>query len=95
MVADEAARTAFAKNIKTVLEKNKLDGIDLDFEWAENEKEYKDYSLAIVKMRRCWEINIYLVYLCILFVIRLVKKPLKPLILFHSNVTVLHRFVFR
>ena len=31
MVADEAARTAFAKNIKTVLEKNKLDGIDLDF----------------------------------------------------------------
>ena len=51
MVADEAARTAFAKNIKTVLEKNKLDGIDLDFEWAENEKEYKDYSLAIVKMR--------------------------------------------
>ena len=51
MVADEAARTAFAKNIKTVLEKNKLDGIDLDFEWAENEKEYKDYSLAILKMR--------------------------------------------
>ena len=51
MVADEAARTTFAKNIKTVLEKNKLDGIDLDFEWAENEKEYKDYSLAILKMR--------------------------------------------
>ena len=51
MVADKAARTTFAKNIKTVLEKNKLDGIDLDFEWAENEKEYKDYSLAILKMR--------------------------------------------
>ena len=51
MVADEAARTTFAKNIKTVLEKNKLDGIDLDFEWAENEKEYEDYSLAILKMR--------------------------------------------
>ena len=51
MIADEAARTTFAKNIKTVLEKNKLDGIDLDFEWAENEKEYKDYSLAILKMR--------------------------------------------
>ena len=33
MVADKAARTTFAKNIKTVLEKNKLDGIDLDFEW--------------------------------------------------------------
>lgn len=28
MVADKAARTTFAKNIKTVLEKNKLDGID-------------------------------------------------------------------
>ena len=51
MVADEAARTTFAKNIKKVLEKNNLDGIDLDFEWAENEKEYEDYSLAILKMR--------------------------------------------
>nr|WP_225739729.1 glycoside hydrolase family 18 protein [Bacteroides xylanisolvens] len=39
MVAVWPARTTFAKNIKTVLEKNKLDGIDLDFEWAENEKE--------------------------------------------------------
>ena len=26
-------------------------GIDLDFEWAENAKEYEDYSLAILKMR--------------------------------------------
>lgn len=40
MVADETARTAFAKNIKKVLRQNKLDGIDLDFEWAENAKEY-------------------------------------------------------
>lgn len=51
MVADETARTAFAKNIKKVLRQNKLDGIDLDFEWAENVKEYEDYSLAILKMR--------------------------------------------
>lgn len=51
MVADEAARTAFAKNIKKVLRQNKLDGIDLDFEWAQTEKEYADYSLAILKMR--------------------------------------------
>ena len=51
MVADEAARVAFAENIKKVLQKNKLDGIDLDFEWAENKKEYDDYSLAILKMR--------------------------------------------
>lgn len=51
MVADEAARTVFAENIKKVLQKNKLDGIDLDFEWAENKKEYDDYSLAILKMR--------------------------------------------
>ena len=51
MVADETARTAFAKNIKKVLRQNKLDGIDLDFEWAENAKEYEDYSLAILKMR--------------------------------------------
>lgn len=51
MVADETARTAFAENIKKVLQQNKLDGIDLDFEWAETEKEYADYSLAILKMR--------------------------------------------
>lgn len=51
MVADEAARTAFAENIREVLRKNKLDGIDLDFEWAENKKEYEDYSLAILKLR--------------------------------------------
>lgn len=51
MVADEVARTAFARNIKKVLQENKLDGIDLDFEWAESKKEYDDYSLAILKMR--------------------------------------------
>lgn len=51
MVADEAARTAFAENIREVLRKNKLDGIDLDFEWAENKKEYEDYSLAILKLK--------------------------------------------
>lgn len=51
MVADETARTAFAENIKKVLQQNKPDGIDLDFEWAETEKEYADYSLAILKMR--------------------------------------------
>lgn len=51
MVANETARAVFARNIKNVLEKNNLDGIDLDFEWAENEKEYEDYSLAILKMR--------------------------------------------
>lgn len=51
MVADEAARTIFAENIKEVLRKNKLDGIDLDFEWAENKKEYDDYSQAILKLR--------------------------------------------
>lgn len=51
MVADEATRTAFAENIREVLRKNKLDGIDLDFEWAENKKEYEDYSLAILKLK--------------------------------------------
>ena len=51
MVADETARTIFAGNIKKLLLQNKLDGVDLDFEWAENKKEYDDYSLAILKMR--------------------------------------------
>ena len=51
MVANEDARKAFAENIREVLRKNKLDGIDLDFEWAENKKEYEDYSLAILKLK--------------------------------------------
>lgn len=41
MVADEAARTTFAKNIKTVLEKNKLDGIDLDLSGQKMRKNIK------------------------------------------------------
>ena len=64
MVADEAARTTFAKNIKKVLEKNNLDGIDLDFEWAENEKEYEDSRLDILKMREFLLYNyIFIVYM--------------------------------
>lgn len=51
MVADEHARTAFAENIKKVLQDNRLDGIDLDFEWAVGKQEYEDYSLAILKLR--------------------------------------------
>lgn len=51
MAADEAARITFAENIRKVLEKNKLDGIDLDFEWAENKKEYDDYSQVILNLR--------------------------------------------
>jgi chitinase len=97
MVADEAARAAFAKNIKKILEKNKLDGIDLDFEWAETEKEYEDYSQAILKMReeRCWEINICSACLCILCAIRLVRRRLLRSISFLINVTVLRRFASR
>ena len=41
MVADEAARTTFAKNIKNVLEKNNLDGIDLDFDGRRMRKSMK------------------------------------------------------
>lgn len=51
MVANEKARTTFAQNIKKVLQQNNLDGIDLDFEWAENQQEYENYSLAILKLR--------------------------------------------
>ena len=51
MVANEKARTTFAQNIKKVLQQNNLDGIDLDFEWAENHQEYENYSLAILKLR--------------------------------------------
>lgn len=41
MVADEAARVAFAKNIKKILEKNKLDGIDLDLNGRRLKKSMK------------------------------------------------------
>ena len=34
MIGNASNRTSFAKNIKTVLDKYQLDGVDLDFEWA-------------------------------------------------------------
>ncbi len=83
MVADEAARVAFAKNIKKILEKNKLDGIDLDFEWAETEKEYEDYSLAILKMREVLGDKYVFSVSLHLCVIRLVKRRLLRSISFH------------
>ena len=51
MVANEGARSTFAYNLKALLEKYKLDGADLDFEWPENSADYSNYSTAIVKIR--------------------------------------------
>ena len=50
MVADENARKNFAKNVSEALLNLQLDGVDLDFEWAETEQEYSEYSVAIVSL---------------------------------------------
>lgn len=51
MVGDETARTNFASNVKKILEEYQLDGADLDFEWPSTDKEFENYSKAIVKLR--------------------------------------------
>lgn len=51
MVADAAARTKFANNIKKLINDYQLDGVDLDFEWPGSSAEYSSYSAAIVEMR--------------------------------------------
>lgn len=51
MVADAAARTKFANNIKKLISDYQLDGVDLDFEWPVNSTEFSNYSAAIVEMR--------------------------------------------
>ena len=48
MVADETARTYFAQNVKTAIQDLAVDGVDLDFEWAETTEEYDNYSQAII-----------------------------------------------
>ena len=51
MITDTAACRTFAVNIKAMLEEYNLDGVDLDFEWAETSTQFADYSQAIVTLR--------------------------------------------
>ena len=50
MVTNQTAINNFAQNVKSSLTTLQLDGVDLDFEWAENDTEYSNYSLAIVAL---------------------------------------------
>ena len=52
MVADQTAVSNFAQNIKNALSTLQLDGVDLDFEWAENAAEYSNFSAAIVAISK-------------------------------------------
>lgn len=52
MIGNANNRTSFAKNIKTVLDKYQLDGVDLDFEWASTTDQFTNYSLTIQEIRK-------------------------------------------
>lgn len=47
----KANRDNLAKSIRRVLENYKFDGVDLDFEWPENQTELDDYSATILKIK--------------------------------------------
>ena len=59
MVSNETARTNFANNVKNVLDKYNMDGVDLDFEWAYSPSELTNYSKAIVKLRGVLGKNVF------------------------------------
>ena len=59
MVSNETARTNFANNVKNVLDKYNMDGVDLDFEWAYSSSELTNYSKAIVKLRGVLGKNVF------------------------------------
>lgn len=52
MIGKAENRTSFAKNIKAVLDKYQLDGVDLDFEWASTAEQFTNYSLTIQEIRK-------------------------------------------
>ena len=52
MVADPVAVDNFVQNIERTLTKLQLDGVDLDFEWAENDTEYSNYSSMIIALSK-------------------------------------------
>lgn len=44
-------RTALINKIHTILEKYHFDGVDLDFEWPENQEQWTNYSATVVDMK--------------------------------------------
>lgn len=51
MAANATARANFARNIKTLIDTYRLDGVDLDFEWPTSASEFTDYSSMVLKIR--------------------------------------------
>lgn len=50
MIASQTAVDNFVQTVKSTISQLQLNGVDLDFEWAENETEYTNYSAAIVAL---------------------------------------------
>lgn len=51
MISQPKSRRNFAQQVSQTLQKYKIVGVDLDFEWAQSAQEYENYSEAIVQMR--------------------------------------------
>ncbi len=50
VIANSTALDKFVQDVNRTIETLDLDGVDLDFEWAENQTEYDNYSNAIVAL---------------------------------------------
>ena len=51
MISKPESRANFAKQLKEIVQKHQLAGIDLDLEWASTAQEFADYSATILKLR--------------------------------------------
>ena len=51
MSKSDLTRRNFAGNVKKALKNNKLDGVDLDFEWCENDEQWTNYSNTILAIK--------------------------------------------
>jgi GH18 family chitinase len=52
MIAREKSRSLFCKQVKALVDDYRLDGVDLDFEWAETPVEYDNYSKTILALHQ-------------------------------------------
>ncbi len=52
MIADKQARANFAAQVAAAVSSLNLDGVDLDFEWANRPDEFENYSKLIVELRK-------------------------------------------
>lgn len=52
MISSSVSRKNFVTKVKQLLIRTGAEGVDLDFEWAQTEQEYADYSQLIIELRR-------------------------------------------